>query len=445
MQESVKQEMDETEDKRGYAWFVLFMMLMLYMMNIIDRYVASGLLERIKESFEVSDSYMGFLVGPAFAIMYTLLALPIARFADRYNRVRIISIGAITWSFFTVLSGYTNTPETFAVARLGVGVGEAAFFAPAFSLLADYFKPGRRALAFAILNFGVYFGQLIGLAGGAAIADAYHWRIAFIVLGAPGIVLGIITWMVVKEPVRGRLDGAMATASDALLPIREALGALFGRKSFRYILLGSACGGFAGYGFGIWAPTLFHRVFDLTLTEASTRYGVPSVVAGLLGAVIIGLISDRLSARDRRWPLRLSAIGVVGSMAFMVAMCFAPTAEIATALAIPAGLLGGGWVVAVQASLQDLLPAKLRATATAFWGFALAFSGLALGVQFAGIATDYLVVTMGEDAIRYSLALTLSLCIPSSIFLILASLSLESDQKELNDIVSNFEARQPAE
>ena len=197
---------DTTRQSRKYSWFVLLMMVLLYLVNVADRYLASGLLEEIKKTFEVSDTFMGFLVGPAFAVVYTLLAIPIARLADKRNRVKIIVTGAIVWSCFTVLSGIANTPWAFAFSRLGVGVGEAAFLAPAFSLLSDYFPPKKRAFAFAILNFGVYFGQIFGLVGGAAIADAFHWRIAFISLGAPGVILGLLTLILVKEPARGRLD-----------------------------------------------------------------------------------------------------------------------------------------------------------------------------------------------------------------------------------------------
>jgi len=210
---------DKTPKGRGYAWLVLLMMVLLYLVNVADRYVASGLLEEIKKTFEVSDTFMGFLVGPAFAIVYTLLAIPIAMLADRTNRVRIIVAGAIIWSGFTVASGMAQTPWTFAAARLGVGVGEAAFLAPAFSVLSDYFAPKRRALAFAILNFGVYFGQIFGLVGGAAIADASSWRTAFIALGAPGVLLGLLTLIVVREPRRGRLDPGSASAKDKPLAL----------------------------------------------------------------------------------------------------------------------------------------------------------------------------------------------------------------------------------
>ena len=425
---------DPTPKNRRYAWFVLMMMVLLYLVNVADRYVASGLLEEIKKTFQVSDTFMGFLVGPAFAVVYTLLAIPIARFADRNNRVKIIVAGAIIWSGFTVLSGLVQTPWTFAFARLGVGVGEAAFLAPAFSLLSDYFAPKKRALAFAILNFGVYFGQIFGLVGGAAIAEASHWRTAFISLGAPGVLLGLLTLMLVKEPKRGRLDPVnKATDSKSTLSFIETFKVLWARRSFRLMTIGTALGGFASYGFGIWAPTLFARAFDLSLTEANARYGGPSFIAGITGAIVLGVLCDRLTAKDVRWPFRLSAIGLVGFFLSMIILCFVDDVYFATLLTLPAGLMAGGWVIAMQAALQDLLPAKARATGTALWGFALTFTGLAIGVWFVGKLNDVFTAQYGNQAIRYALAITLLTAIPSMICILLAGRTFETDREELAD------------
>lgn len=430
---------DSQQPTRRYAWFVLVMMVLLYLVNVADRYVASGLLEEIKKTFEVSDTFMGFLVGPAFAIVYTLLAIPIARFADKHNRVRIIAAGAIIWSGFTVLSGLAQTPWSFAFARLGVGVGEACFLAPAFSLLSDYFPPKKRAFAFAILNFGVYFGQIFGLVGGAAIAEAYHWRTAFLALGAPGILLAVLALLFVQEPQRGRLDivsmleGQVNPASASQFTFMETFSALWAQRSFRFMTIGTALGGFASYGFGIWAPTLFARAFDLSLTAANARYGGPSFLAGLTGAIVLGLLCDRLAAKDSRWPFRLAAIGLLGFFATMVILCFVDSVNVATALTFPAGLLAGGWVIAMQSALQDLLPAKARATGTAIWAFALTFTGLALGVWFVGKAIDMMTLQYGQEAIRYALALTLTAAVPGAICLILAGRSIDSDRQLLAD------------
>ncbi len=416
---------------RKYAWFVLFMMVLLYMVNVADRYVASGLLEEIKKTFDVSDTFMGFLVGPAFAVVYTLLAIPIARLADRKNRVRIIAAGAVTWSLFTVLSGLAQTPWTFAMARLGVGIGEAAFLAPAFSLLSDYFAPKKRALAFAILNFGVYFGQIFGLVGGAAIAEASHWRTAFLVLGAPGVLLAVLALLFVREPERGRLDGFQKSKDEPQMAFLPTVRLLWARRSFRLMTMGTALGGFASYGFGIWAPTLFARAFDLSLTEANARYGGPSFVAGIIGALILGVLCDRLSSKDARWPFRLSAIGLLGFFVTMFILCFVQSITVATLLTFPAGLMAGGWVIAMQAALQDLLPARARATGTSLWAFALTFTGLALGVQFAGLANDAFTVQFGDQAIRYALAITLLAALPSMMFILMAGKTVEEDRKAL--------------
>lgn len=417
----------------AYAWFVLFMMILLYLVNVIDRFLTSGLLEEIKKTFDVSDTFMGLLVGPAFAIVYTALAIPIARLADRRSRVKIIAAGAVIWSAFTVMSGLVTTPWMFAVARLGVGVGEAAFLAPAFSLLADYFPPKKRAFAFALLGFGAYFGQVFGLVGGAAIAEASHWRNAFIYLGAPGIILAVLALLFVREPVRGRLDpdSVSSTDSENSMSLIQTFRILWARRSFRLMTIGTALGGFSSYGFGIWAPTLFARAFDLSLTEANSRYGLPSFAAGLAGALILGLLCDRLASKNAAWPYRLAGGGLVGFFVSMFILCFVRDVNIATALCFPAGLMAGGWVIAMQSALQDLLPAKARATGSAIWGFALAFSGLALGVLFVGFVSDVLNTAFGDDAIRIAMAVTLLPVVPATIFLFLAGQTVQADRAVL--------------
>lgn len=419
--------------KPAYAWFVLFMMILLYLANFIDRFLTSGLLEEIKKTFEVSDTFMGLLVGPAFAILYTVLAIPIARLADRESRIKIIAAGAIIWSGFTVMSGLVTSPWMFAVARVGVGIGEAAFLAPAFSLLADYFPPKKRALAFALLGFGAYFGQVLGLVGGAAIAEASHWRNAFIYLGAPGIILAVLALMFVREPERGRLDPDSIGASGNAPPLSlvQTFLILWRQKSFRLMTLGTAFGGFSSFGFAIWAPTLFARGFDLSLTEANIRYGLPSFIAGMAGALILGILCDRLAGKNAAWPFRLAGGGLAGFFISMFTLCFVRDVNIATALCFPSGLLAGGWAIAMQSALQDLLPAKARATGSAIWGFALAFSGLALGVLFVGFISDILSANFGNDAIRVSMAITLLPVLPAVILLFLAGRTVQADRATL--------------
>ena len=156
--------------RQSNPWLVLGIFLLIYIFNYADRYLISGLVDPIKAEFGVGDQFMGLLMGPAFAVLYTTAGIPIARYADRSSRINIICIGCFVWSLFTGLSGFAVDEWTLALARVGVGVGEAAFVAPAYSMLADYFKPEKRGMAFATMGLAVYFGQMTGYAAGPAIA-----------------------------------------------------------------------------------------------------------------------------------------------------------------------------------------------------------------------------------------------------------------------------------
>lgn len=415
---------------RLIAWWVLALMLLLYAANYMDRYLVAGLAESIRAELQVSDTYMGLMMGPAFAFFYSFAGIPLARYADRTSRVRVIVMGAFVWSVFTVASGFAPNAAWFAAARVGVGVGEAAFLAPAYSLLSDYFPMRRRGLAFAILNLGVYIGNIGGLVGGAAIAEAYDWRTAFVWLGLPGIALGVLTLLTVREPMKGRLDPAGAKPKSKASFMRVA-AALWSVASYRKLAIGAALGGFGGYTFGFWGPTLFARAFELNLTEANARFGFAFGLFGLAGVLLLGWLSDRLAPRDARWPARLSAIGVAGSALCMIGACYAPNANIATLFAVPAGILGGGWMVALQSSLQDLMPGTTRSTGTSILAFGLTFGGLVFGVQAAGVLTDLFSGAFGDQAVRHALAVILLACLPAGWLILSAADTLTQDAKDL--------------
>ncbi len=415
---------------RGYAWLVLVMMLLLYFVNYADRTLANALLEKIKETYQVSDTYMGFVIGPAFAFIYCLAAIPIARYADRHNRVRIIALGAVVWSLFTMMSGVAKTPEIFAIARFGVGIGEAAFLAPAYSLLSDYFPPKKRAFAFAVMNLGVYFGGAFGNIGGTALAASYDWQTTFIWLGGPGILLAALTVIFVKEPERGRLDGAQFS-SNKNYSFSEVYKPLMANSAFKYLVIAAFFGGFSTIAFGSWAIAMFERIFDISNQSAGARYGTGALLAGMVGVLLMGFLCDVFSKKTSKAPYMLSAAGLLGFTLIAIAMCFSGNVDLATALVYPASILGAGWVVAVQAALQDLLPAQLRATGTSIWAFALTFAGLVLGVLVVGWFNDYLNASYGADAIRYSMALTLLGGIPAAFYIFKAGGSADQGRQIL--------------
>ncbi len=417
--------------KRGYAWFVLVMMLLLYFINYADRTLANALLEKIKDTYQVSDTYMGFVIGPAFAFIYCLAAIPIARFADRYNRVHIIAMGALIWSAFTMMSGLAQNPATFALSRFGVGIGEAAFLAPAYSLLSDYFLPKKRAFAFAIMNLGVYFGGAFGNIGGTAIAAHYDWQTTFLWLGGPGILLAALTVLLVKEPERGCLDVGVGNVRPQP-DFKRVYTMLMGTPAFKYLTIAAFFGGFSTIAFGSWAIAMFERIFDISNQSAGARYGTGALLAGMVGVLLMGFLCDLFSKKDVRAPYILSALGLFGFTVIAIGMCFSQNVEMASALVYPASILGAGWVVAVQAALQDLLPAQLRATGTSIWAFALTFAGLVLGVLVVGWVNDYLSAAYGADAIRYSMSLTLLGGIPAAWYIYRAGKTAELGQRALS-------------
>jgi MFS family permease len=251
--------------RQSNPWVVLGVLLLIYIFNYADRYLISGLVDPIKAEFGLGDQFMGLLMGPAFALLYTTVGIPIARLADRSNRAAIICAGCFVWSFATGLTGLAVDGWTLALARVGVGIGEAAFVAPAYSILADYFKPERRGVAFSILGLAVYFGQITGYSAGPAIAAAHDWRMAFFVMAVPGMILAAVTWFLVKEPVRRQIT---TTANQIALPI--LLHRLAKARAFVLMMLGMGLATLSGVGFAFWGPTLFHRLYNVPLAEASS-------------------------------------------------------------------------------------------------------------------------------------------------------------------------------
>ncbi|MEW4467410.1 MFS transporter [Parasphingorhabdus sp. JC815] len=409
---------------KSNQWIALVVLLLIYIFNYADRYLISGLVDPIKAEFNVGDQFMGLLMGPAFAILYTTIAIPLARLADRSSRITIICAGCLVWSLFTALSGAANGPWTLALARLGVGVGEAAFVAPAYSLLSDYFAPHQRGVAFAILGLAVYFGQITGYAAGPAIAEAYDWRMAFYVMGTVGVVLSSVAWLVVREPAR--LQITTKANQVALLPL---IRLLVKTRSYVFMMLAMGLAALSGVSFGFWGPTLFHRIHAVPLTEASTTFGLYFGLAGLSGMLLFGAVSDRLARGGMQRPLLLSGMAMLAASACILASTWGESLFIAKMLAIPSGLLGGGWSIGIMQSLQYLVPDRFRATSTALFVMVTTFLGFVVGPWATGALSEW----FGDDAMSLRWALTI--VIPSGILggllALLGARYLESDKTVL--------------
>lgn len=385
-------------------WVVLLILMSVALVNYGDRYLLAGLVEPIKADFKVSDGFMGLLMGPAFALLYSLLAIPIARYADRASRIAILCSGCAVWSVFTLLSGMATGPWMLAAARVGVGVGEAAFQAPAYSILAAYFLPEQRGRAFAVMTLAVYFGQYLGYRAGPEIAAASDWRAAFEAMGIAGLLLSALAFIIIREPPR-QLQSA--EKPPALIPL---FSTLWKTRSFRAMALGMAFGTLSGLSFGMWGPALFARAYGLPITEANATFGLAFGLPGLFGTMLFGVLADRLAKRGPQWLLYLAAAASLSATLLILAVTWAPSIETAQMLAIPSGLLGGGWSVGIMSALQFVLPDRFRATGTALALLLINLIGYVLGPLLAGNISD---LVSADPAT--SLRIGLSVMIPTGL------------------------------
>ncbi len=385
-------------------WVVLAILLCVALVNYGDRYLLAGLVEPIKADFKVSDSFMGLLMGPAFALLYSIIAIPIARYADRASRIAIVCTGCAIWSVFTILSGMATGPWMLALARVGVGIGEATFQAPAYSILSAYFAAHQRGRAFAVMTLAVYFGQYLGYRAGPEIAAASDWRAAFEAMGMVGIVLAGLAFAVVREPPRAPSE---AIEHPRLAPI---FATLWQTRSFRWMALGMAFSTLSGLSFGMWGPALFARAYGLPITDANATFSLAFGLPGLAGTLLFGILADRMAKRGPQWLLYLAAAASLSATLLILAVTWAPSVEIAQMLAIPSGLLGGGWSVGIMSALQYLLPDRFRATGTALALLLINLIGYVLGPLLAGNISD---LVAGTPA--FSLRVGLSCIIPTGL------------------------------
>lgn len=406
-------------------WLVLAMLLGIALLNYGDRYLLAGLAEPIKRKFAMSDTFMGLLMGPAFALLYSVLAVPIAIRADRTSKVLIIALGCITWSLFTALSGYATSAEMLAFARVGVGIGEAAFQAPAFALLAAYFAPEQRGKAFAVMGMAVYFGQLLGYVGGPALAARGTWQTPFEVLGLAGVVIGALAWLTLREPPR-----PAKSATDISEPLWPLFKRLWAARSFRRMALGMALGTLSGISFGMWGPALFERAYGLTTQQASSTFGLAFGLPGLVGMLVFGVLVDHLAKRDKRWLLLLAAGALFAATTLILLVTWMPTIGAAKWLAIPSGLLGGGWAVGIYTALQYVLPDRARVTGTALAMLVINLVGYVTGPLLAGQLSD-VVAGEGAQGLRVALSLVIPLGFVGALLMWLGGRSIESDRAKL--------------
>lgn len=402
-----------TQYSAGYRWYVLCVLTLGYIFNFIDRQVMTILLEPIKAEFGATDTLMGLLTGLAFALFYATLGVPMARLADRWSRRNVLAISMAVWSGMTALCATATSFGQLALYRIGVGVGEAGGTPPSQSLLADIFPPAQRSLAQGVLASGTNIAVLVGLFGGALLADAYGWRNVFWIFGVPGVALAVLIRLTVREPVR---EIRVVEEDGSLWSAIQRISALPG---FPAIALAVGMTAVSGYGLGVWSPSFMIRVHGLSLVDAGLYLGLIGVFGGILGTLLSAILVDRLAQQDARWQLRLPMIGVLISIPTQTLFLLWPAEHlwmlgdrpfpVALVFMFFSAIFASFWIAPSYAAVQNLVPAHWRTQAAALLLFILNLLGMGLGPLVVGWLSD-VYGGLGDVSIRYALLSSLIFC-----------------------------------
>jgi len=391
---------------RAYTGTVLGFLLAAYTFNFIDRTIVATIGQAIKVDLKLTDLQLGLLGGLSFAVLYTLLGIPIARLAERWNRVSIISLALVVWSGFTVACGFAGSFLTLLAMRVGVGVGEAGCSPPSHSLISDYFEPKRRASALSVYAFGIPLGSMIGAVAGGWLAKTFGWRVAFMVVGAPGLILALLVKLIVREPPRGHSDpverpvspdDVAAHAVDApgagwlwteLKELAAVTAKLFGHWPVLNMVLGVTLTSVAGYGVGQFSSPYFIRAFDLDYATVGLIFGLIGGFSSGLGTLAGGFLSDWASRRNPAWYSLTPAIGLTIAAPIYVLAYTQPNWHVAALILLVPGIFHYTYLGPTFGVVQNVVETRQRATATAVLFLFLNIIALGGGPLFTGWIID---------------------------------------------------------
>jgi MFS family permease len=396
---------------QAYAYYVLIVLTLTNVLSVADRTVMGLLLQPIKNELHASDTSMSLLTGLAFVLLYGLLGIPIARWADRGNRKNILALGVGLWSLMTSLCGFATNFGTMALARAGVGIGEATGTPTSMSLISDYFAKKSRPKMIAIFNMGQPFSAVLLTPVIGLVASEYGWRMSFILLGVPGIVIGLLTWLTIREPVRGGKDEAPAVpvaTPTAMQPatLGQAVRLMGRSRPFMLIFIGTAITALGGSTLGAWGPALAMRAYDLTAAQIGATQAPISALAGILGGIGGGFVTGWMATKlkDERWVVLLPALVNIITIPAGVLYALAPTFPL-----MILGGIGGSFTIAFRvapylALSLEMVPANYRGMAAAATLIASSVVGQALGPLAVGMISDFFTPTVGPVlALRYGM------------------------------------------
>jgi MFS family permease len=368
---------------------MLTLLVAIYASSSLDRLIIAALGPALKRDLLISDTQFGLLGGILFMFVYTAGGIPIARLAERFNRVWIISAALAIWSAFTALCALATSFAHLLLLRMGVGLGESGCAPTCYSLLSDQYPPRARASAVAILGLGVPIGSAAGAFLGGWASDVLSWQAAFVIAGVPGLVLALIVLLGLREPPRGTFDPAGRRSED-VPPLLEVLKRIGGKPAFMHLTMLAALAIFCNLGLNLFIPAFFVRSFGLSFSEAGAYFGLITGLAAAFGTTVLGLGIARLAKGDSRWygwgPGLLMILGAPVYIAGLLQADF----QIALLLLMISSPIGFAFLGPAVGATQNMMDPRMRASAAALFLFVMNMVGGGLGPVFTGQVSDWL-------------------------------------------------------
>lgn len=385
------------------TWTVVGIVCLIGFLNYVDRMVLAAVLPALKHEFLLSDTEVG-LLSTGFALVYALAGLPLGQLADRYSRRLIICVATAFWSLMTILCGAAGTYSVVLLARIGVGLGEAAYMPAAFSTLSDLFAPARRHFAHSLVIVSTSIGVIVGLAMGGWLAANYGWRAAFFAFGAPGLLISVLAYFLFWEPRRGATDAAAGAGEAATL--LQTLNALRSNSVFIWLCLTNAFNAFCVFGISQWLPSFFERVYQLSLSVIGIVFGIAFGVGLVLGQMMGGVLATRLARRGMFEPMKLCVVSNCLIVIGFVVVLWAPTLSLSIAATLLTTFVGSIGHAAQNTGIQNAVTARQRGVAQASSALLSSAIGMAVGPLIVGIFSDVFATYVGDaEALRYALTI----------------------------------------
>ncbi len=384
---------------RAYCLSLIFIVLVI---AYVDRGIFGVVLEPIKQEFGLSDLQLGVLTGPAFALFYALMGIPLARWADVGNRRTVVSVCLAIWSGMTALGGLAQNFLTLFLTRIGVGIGEAGAVPPTHSLASNYYPPSQHGKVASILSFAALIGSFVGVIVGGEVLKATDWRVTLMVVGIPGLLLAVLTFATLREPRQITRVPRISEIFDA--SSRSVIRHLLATKTYFQLLLTFATVSFFTLGMPAFAIPFFQRSFELEVNIATRSYGSAALVSTLIGTILAGVIVDRLARRDVAWKLRLPGLACLIAAPIMAAALLAPDYKLCLMLYIVANTLVFMALPALYSAVYGVALETERSMAIALLGLVTNLIGLGIGPVLIGAVSDLLNPSFGADSLRYALA-----------------------------------------